>query len=403
MSSAGHPGSAGEIDATSGADKRRVGRPRGDHPAETVVLGLLAPPQVPREVVEDLAAELPGALSERISDRVSWEVPTIRDPRVPDVEDTEDTNGTVDDLREWRRQEGWDFAVCVTDLPLLRSDGRVVVAEASSERDAVLVSLPALGVLRRRVHARKTIVRFVGEVMGDRIGLGREDAARDGDGRRPKEPATTFGHVAGGDERGDHFQLAMSAGLGQARLLAGMVRATRPFRVVLSLSYALTAALGTATFTLFTITIWQLSGAFSWARLAELVAASMVTMIAYLIVRHDMWYRMDGQTNRELTVLFNATTLITMTIGALSFFAALFVLTLAAAGFLIDAGVLGKTIGRPAGAGEFVALALMTSSLAMLGGALGSGLETSDDVHEAAYTYHRERRHNGGQSQDGSG
>ena len=110
-----------------------------------------------------------------------------------------------------------------------------------------------------------------------------------------------------------------------------------------------------------------------------------------------------GQTNRELTVLFNATTLITLTIGALSFFAALFVLTLAAAGFLIDAGVLGETIGRPAGAGEFVALALMTSSLAMLGGTLGSGLETSDDVHEAAYTYHRERRHNEGQSQDGSG
>jgi hypothetical protein len=367
------------------------------------VLGLLAPPQVPREVVEDLAAELPGALSERISDRVSWEVPTIRDPRVPDAEDTEDTNGTVDDLREWRRQEGWDFAVCVTDLPMLRGDGRAVVAEASSERDAVLVSLPALGVLRRRVHAREAIVRFVGEVLGDRIGLGREDAARDGDGRRPKEPATTFGHVARGGEGGDHFQLAMPAGLGQVRLLAGMVRATRPFRVVLGLSYALTAALGTAAFTLITSTIWQLSGAFSWARLSELVAASVVTLIAYLIVRHDMWYRSDGQTNRELTVLFNATTLITLTIGALSFFAALFVLTLAAAGFLIDAGVLGKTIGRPAGAGEFVALALMTSSLATLGGTLGSGLETSDDVHEAAYTYHRERRHKAGQSQDGSG
>jgi hypothetical protein len=365
------------------------------------VLGLLAPPQVPREVVEDLAAELPGALSERISDRVSWEVPTIRDPRVPDAEDTEDTNGTVDDLREWRRQEGWDFAVCVTDLPMLRGDGRAVVAEASSERDAVLVSLPALGVLRRRVG--EAIVRFVGEVLGDRIGLGREDAARDGDGRRPKEPATTFGHVARGGEGGDHFQLAMPAGLGQVRLLAGMVRATRPFRVVLGLSYALTAALGTAAFTLITSTIWQLSGAFSWARLSELVAASVVTLIAYLIVRHDMWYRSDGQTNRELTVLFNATTLITLTIGALSFFAALFVLTLAAAGFLIDAGVLGKTIGRPAGAGEFVALALMTSSLATLGGTLGSGLETSDDVHEAAYTYHRERRHKAGQSQDGSG
>ena len=391
---------------TSETNEPRTGRQQGDGAgaaSDVVVLGLLAPPQVPGEVVEDLAAELPGALSERISDRVSWEVPTIRDPRLPDAEDTENDNGTVDDLREWRRQEGWDLAACVTDLPLLRGDGRAVVAEASSGRDAVLVSLPALGVLRRRAHAREAIVRFVGEVLGDRMGLGPEDAARDGDGRRPKEPATTFGHVAPGGEGGDNFQLAMPAGLGQARLLAGMVRATRPFRVVLGLSYALTAALGTAAFTLLTSTIWQLSGAFSWARLSGLVAASVVTMVAYLIVRHDMWHRSDGQTNRELTVLFNATTLITLTIGALSFFAALFVLTLAAAGFLIDAGVLTKTIGRPAGAGEFVALALMTSSLATLGGTLGSGLQTSDDVHEAAYTYHGERRHKEGQSQDGLG
>jgi len=38
-----------------------------------------------------------------------------------------------------------------------------------------------------------------------------------------------------------------------------MVRATHPFRVVLGLSYALTAALGTAAFTIITNTIWQLN------------------------------------------------------------------------------------------------------------------------------------------------
>ena len=41
---------------------------------------------------------------------------------------------------------------------------------------------------------------------------------------------------------------------------------------------------------------------------------------------------------------------------------------------------------------DYLALAWMTSALATLGGALGSGLETSDEVREAAYTYHRERR-----------
>ncbi|WP_207955687.1 hypothetical protein [Rubrobacter marinus] len=385
----------------------RTGRQQGDGAGAAsgvVVLGLLAPPQVPREVVEDLAAELPGALSEHVSDRVSWKVPTMRDPRVPDAEGGEHAGDeTIEDVGEWRRKEGWDLAVCVTDLPLLHDDGRAVVAEASPQQDVALVSLPALGVVRRRRHARDAIVRFVDEVLGERLGVGQEHEEDHGEGgRRSSKPTTASGLVVRSEEDG-HLQLVMPAGLGQLRLLTGMVRATHPFRVVLGLSYALTAALGTAAFTITTSTIWQLSGAFSWARLSVLVVASVVTMIAYITVRHGMWYRSGGRTNRELTALLNATTLITLTIGVLSFFAALFALTLAVAGFLIDAGVLGTTIGRPAGLGEFVALALMTSSLATLGGTLGSGLQTSDDVHEAAYTYHGERRSNEGQSQDGSG
>ena len=69
---------------TSGADE--AGKPRAgpeESGAATVVLGLLAPPQIPEEVVERLAAELPQALSERVSDRVPWEVPAIRDSHCP--------------------------------------------------------------------------------------------------------------------------------------------------------------------------------------------------------------------------------------------------------------------------------------------------------------------------------
>jgi len=150
-----------------------------------------------------------------------------------------------------------------------------------------------------------------------------------------------MGHVARGGDGGDNFQLVMPAGLGQARLLAGMVRATRPFRVVLGLSYALTAALGTVAFTIITSTIWQLSAALGTGRLLVLMAISVVTMIAYLIVHHDLWYRFSDQEDRELTVLFNATTLTTLTIGALTFFAALFALAYIAA-FTIRAPMSGS-------------------------------------------------------------
>ena len=395
---------------TSEKDEPRVRRLEGDGASEaggTVVLGLLAPPQMLRDVVEDLAAELPQALSEHVSDRVSWKVQVVRDPRVPDVEGSPDVEGgyekgreeALENIREWRRQEGWDLAVCMTDLPLLRSDGRVVVAEASPQQDVALVSLPALGVIRRRQHAREAIVQFVREVFGESLGLGwKGEGRRDESGGRFTEVVASGGRVATGADHG-HSQLVMPAGLGQLRLVVGMVRATHPFRVILGLSYALTAALGTAAFTVLTGTIWQLSGELGSVRLLALMVVSVVAMIVYIIVVHDLWYRPSGREDREYTVLFNATTVITLTLGALSFYAALFAATLVAEAFVIEGSVLGGAIGRTPGLGDFAALAWITTSLSMLGGALGSGLQTSNEVREASYTYHRERRTDEGREQ----
>ena len=371
----------------------------------TVVLGLLAPPQVPREIVEDLAAELPEELSEHVSDRVSWKVPVIRDPRVPDAEGDEYAGDeTIEDVGEWRRKEGWDLAVCVTDLPLLHDDGRAVVAEASPQQDTALVSLPALGVVRRRRHARDAIVRFVDEVLGNRLGAGQEHEEDPNEsGRRSSEPMTAFGRVVRSEDDG-HLQLVLPAGIGKPRLLAGMVRATRPFRVILGLSYALVAALGTAAFTLISFPIWQLSSALAPARLAALMVVSIVAIIVYLIVVHDLWERPSDRVDRKHARLFNAVTVIALTIGAVTFYAALFAATLFAGWFILDAGVFGSTIGHRVTASDYLTLAWMVSSLATLGGALGSGLQTSDEVREAAYTYHGERRQqeDGDDPEDGS-
>lgn len=372
-------------------DESQARSPKGDDSEYgTVVIGLLAPPQVPREFVEGLADELPGVLSERISDRVSWEIPTVRDTRLPDVEYGEEGGDeTIDDVSEWRRHEGWDLAVCMTDLPLVRSDGRAVVAGASPQWDATLVSLPALGVIHRRRRALEEIVRLVSELRSDNV-----EPAREGEESRN---GGTNGHTVSSDD--ENLQLVMPAEVSKVRLLAGMVRATHPFRVVLGLSYALTAALGTAAFTIITNTIWQLSGALGWMRLLALMLISLVVMVVYFIVVHDMWHRPSRRWGREYTVLLNATTVITLTIGALSFYAALFALTLAAAGLFIEGSVLGGAIGYQPGLIEYATLAWIVSSLATLGGTLGSGLEAGEDVREAAYTYHRERR----RTEDGEG
>ena len=372
-------------------DESQARSPKGDDSEYgTVVIGLLAPPQVPREFVEELADELPGVLSKRISGRVSWEIPTVRDTRLPDVEYGEEGGDeTIDDVSEWRRHEGWDLAVCMTDLPLVRSDGRAVVAGASPRRDAALVSLPALGVIHRRRRALEEIVRLVSELRSDNV-----EPAREGEESRN---GGTNGHTVSSDD--ENLQLVMPAEVSKVRLLAGMVRATHPFRVVLGLSYALTAALGTAAFTIITNTIWQLSAALGWMRLLALMLISLMVMVVYFIVVHDMWHRPSRRWGGEYTVLLNATTVITLTIGALSFYAALFALTLAAAGLFIEGSVFGGAIGYQPGLIEYATLAWIVSSLATLGGTLGSGLEAGEDVREAAYTYHRERR----RTEDGEG
>ena len=376
----------------------RVGR-GGDESSEAgaaVVLGLLVPPQIPAEVVERLAAELPEALSERVSDRVCWKVPTIRDSRVPDAEGGDDGGEeTIDDVQAWRRHQGWDLAVCITDPPLV-AGRRAVVAETSSERDVALLSVPALGAIRRRRRAREAVVRLVAETLGEHLGLGREDEGRSGErSRRLRLPAHTglslTEHVETGEGDGSLYLVA-SAGRGRLWLLAGMLRQNRPFRFILDLTYALAAALGTAAFALVSDTIWIMADGIGWTRLAVLMVVSVAVMVVWLIAVHDLWERPAGKEDRQRTLLFNATTVITLTLGASSLYAVLFVLTLATAGFLIAGGVLGGVLGHPIGPGDYVALTWMTASLATLGGTLGSGLETSGDVRDATYTYHRERR-----------
>jgi hypothetical protein len=61
---------------------------------------------------------------------------------------------------------------------------------------------------------------------------------------------------------------------------------------------------------------------------------SLVVMVVYFIVVHDMWHRPSRRWGQEYKVLLNATTVITLTKGALSFYAALFALTLGAVGLL---------------------------------------------------------------------
>jgi hypothetical protein len=77
-----------------------------------VVVGLLADPDLPAELAERLAGELPEVLAERPGDQVPWQV-RVECERF----DLADEERILAVARESRAREGWDVVVCLTDLP----------------------------------------------------------------------------------------------------------------------------------------------------------------------------------------------------------------------------------------------------------------------------------------------
>jgi hypothetical protein len=86
-------------------------------------------------------------------------------------------------------------------------------------------------------------------------------------------------------------------------------------------------------------------------------------------------------------MLFNIVTTITIAIGVLSLYLALFAAAALCAFGLIPSDVLAGEVGHSADPSDYLHLAWFGASIATLAGALGSMTESDLTVREAAYRY----------------
>jgi uncharacterized membrane protein len=348
----------------------------------TVVVGLLAiPPDLPAVIAAELAHELPGVLASRITDRVKWDVRYAATP-IPVL--AEGTQPLLDAVRERMGKDGWDIGIGLTDIPISH-EGQPEVVRASLPDRAALVSLPALGVAQQRKHAEEAIIALVEELSADLIDLPRDDDASISE--RLAERVPPIRGAAPSPDAGE-VHLVSTRGGGLLRLVGGMVEANQPWRVVVGLSKLLVGALATAAFGLVTPPIWMLSDALNPWRLALLAVVSIGALVTYLIAAHGLWERASARVAPAQARLFNTATVLTVLMAVAFFYVTLYVLLLLASVLILDGSVVGQYIKHDVGAREYLLLAWMLSSMAMLGGALGSGLESDEDVRAAAYGYH---------------
>lgn len=349
-------------------------------PQTRIAIGLIAAPGLPSEIAKDLAEDLERSLAERYPEG-RWHVPLVTDGLVtPPAPATE----LIDAAHRRLLREDWELAIALTDMPL-RMGRHLVAGHASPMHRVALVSVPALGAARVRRRLLETALDLVEVLLGEMTG--DDHAPSESPRERFRQRLVDLSELADEDPAHGPTGLAALASGGRLRLLAGMVRANRPWRLTARLYRALIAALATVAFALVTSDVWRISESTGPLRLAAVMLLSIGITVGSLIAVHDLWERSRPEWARDQVLLFNAATAITVTVGVASLYLVLFGLALVGSGLLITPDALSQAVGSDSDLGDYLDLAWLVSSLATVAGALGAGLESDVAIREAAYAH----------------
>ncbi|MGC0208997.1 hypothetical protein [Streptomyces levis] len=354
------------------------------------VVALLADPDAPTEVAQRMARTLSVRLADKAGRGRRFDVEVVSEPF---------TSGTEDPPTLMRRimnrgsAEDWDIVVALTDLPL-HSHGRRLAVDLNHEHGLALLSLPSLGGLRLQTRARRAVEEAVLGLAGPHTG-GAEGPRRSQPLREPfaKRPAPVQRDRTGEKET-DDLRYVVSGPRGYLRVLAGMVRANRPWRLVPGLSKALAAALATGAVATVNSTVWSLAASLGTPRLVIAAVGSVAVMIGWLIIDAELWHRSADSSPeaRQRARLYNASTVATVGIGVLVCYVGLMVINWVWALFILNDQVFASMTRTPLRAEEYLTLAWFVASVATVGGALGSGLESDEAIRAAAYSKREQER-----------
>lgn len=328
----------------------------------------IADPGAPAAIAERLSETLSGTLigsspedDERTVSVQMHAVPVDEHAEISDVVNVIDPAGKKQDI-----------VIYLTDLP--RRHGTTPVIADISVRDRFgVISIPGVGgvFIDRRVSELARIV--VAEVTG------------------PPNEQISVRRLIRTQNSGVVRYVAPSA-LSRLRLLAGMVYANRPWRLVTGMSKVMMAAFATGAVSLAYPTMWQLSASMGPWRLGTASTLAIAALVAWLIIEHKLWERPHSADERERAVMYNASTVVTLVIGVVIFHIGLFLLLLLTAWWTLPPEMLAHNIGHPVTVSTLLLLAWLVAAVATLGGALGSGMEDDDAVRAATYGARQRQR-----------
>jgi hypothetical protein len=169
--------------------------------------------------------------------------------------------------------------------------------------------------------------------------------------------------------------------------IAQMVVANRPWRLVRDLSKVLVATLATAGFFIINSNSWAVSDQLPAWRLLLVALAALGGLGVWLVVAHSLWERPQHSESPGLTKRVNAATALTLFLGLVLGYVVLCLVVLAAMAVAVPEAYMAQSLGHRAGFEDYVAASWLASSLATVAGAIGSGLESDEDVRRTITRY----------------
>lgn len=347
---------------------------------DSVIIGLVPSPGLPEGIANDIVEDLASELSETIDSGVRWVVRVVPDPITGSNVETPDL---LEELGKIARSDAWDYTIALTDLPV-RRNRKIVLADASTEKRSGWISIPALGVLWLRRKVRRITVQLVEDLYA-----GRGQSEIEDDELMLKEAGR--GDTSDAAEIIDTRYISRSR-LAPARLLGGMVYANEPWTILPSFKTTTVTAVATGSYGLIFSSMWELGEHASSIRLVVLSLVAMSLLGGWIIVSHGLWQPHHGASSQFLTTLYNTTTVITIGTGVLFAFGMIYLILLFESVIFMPPSLLESRLGMPVDALNYVTATWVTASVATLAGALGAGLEDTERVRQATFSWRMQRR-----------
>jgi hypothetical protein len=161
----------------------------------------------------------------------------------------------------------------------------------------------------------------------------------------------------------------------------------RPLRMVFSLGKLVFAAMAALVLALLSTELWYLGVGINVWRLILIAVTALLAATVYVAFRQHLYVRRVSRSLSEQAAFFNLTSFLTVFSVLLALFIIIFAITL-----LVTSGVYPRyivedwVVSSEVGFSDYVRVSLLISSMTMVVGALGAGLEENEHFRQVMYT-----------------